>query len=228
MSLDAMLTKNDEGGLNDNFEMQQIKIRLAEMEKEVIELKKQGEKGRSSKELAIQCNEAGDIKSTQAGQHMKLHPNSNPESTNEIKKDTDARSIYVGNVDYGVEAEDLAMHFKQCGEVSRVTIPCNYHNHQPKGFAYVEFEQRKSVENAIEFNGSELKGRLLVITRKRTNIPGISSTNRFPRGLGVRGRSSRPPRSYLSERGRGYATRGRHSSFYRPRARASRRGSTSY
>jgi len=227
MSSDAKLTKNDEGGLiKDNFEMEQIRSRLAEMEKEVIELKKRGEKGGSRDELDVKCNEAGDIKSTQAGQHMKLHPNSNPESTNEIKKDIDARSIYVGNVDYSVEAEDLAMHFKQCGEVSRVTIPCNHHTHQPKGFAYVEFEDRKSVENAFEFNGSEFKGRLLVITCKRTNIPGISSTNRFPRGLGVRGRSLRGMGRV--RRGMGYATRGTHSSFYRPRARGSRRGSTSY
>ena len=34
----------------------------------------------------------------------------------------DARSIYVGNVDYAVTPEELQSHFQSCGTVNRVTI----------------------------------------------------------------------------------------------------------
>ena len=35
----------------------------------------------------------------------------------------DARSIYVGNVDYSTKEDELKDFFKTCGEVERVTIP---------------------------------------------------------------------------------------------------------
>ena len=38
------------------------------------------------------------------------------------KEEVDARSVYVGNVDYAATPEELQAHFARCGTVNRVTI----------------------------------------------------------------------------------------------------------
>lgn len=128
------------------------------------------------------------------------------------KKEIDDRSIYVGNVDYGATAEELEAHFHGCGSMNRVTILCNKVDGHPKGFAYIEFASKDFVETALAMNETLFRGRQIkVITQvhylihtmifndffllflqvmaKRTNQPGLSTTNRFPRGF--RGRTAR-------------------------------------
>ena len=48
-------------------------------------------------------------------------------------EDVDARSIYVGNVDYGATPEELQAHFASCGSILRVTILCDKFTGHPKG-----------------------------------------------------------------------------------------------
>ena len=66
-----------------------------------------------------------------------------------LKVEVDARSCYVGNVDYGATAEELEQHFHGCGSINRVTILCNKFDGNPKGFAYVEFTDKDSVDTAM-------------------------------------------------------------------------------
>ena len=56
-----------------------------------------------------------------------------PFPSQEEKIEADARSIYVGNVDYGATAEELEQHFHGCGSVNRVTILCDKFSGHPKG-----------------------------------------------------------------------------------------------
>ncbi len=119
----------------------------------------------------------------------------------EEKMEVDGRSVFVGNVDYGATAEELEQHFHGCGSVQRVTILCNRFDGQPKGFAYVEFTDKDSVNTAMALDDSLFRGRQIKVCGvccfineyykhilpcqvmpKRTNKPGISSTNRPPRG----------------------------------------------
>ena len=104
------------------------------------------------------------------------------------KMEIDNRSIYVGNVDYGATAEELEAHFHGCGSINRVTILCNKVDGHPKGFAYIEFSAKEHVETALAMNETLFRGRQIKVSAKRTNRPGISTTNRFPRGLRGRGR----------------------------------------
>merc|ERR1711962_640000 len=129
------------------------------------------------------------------------------------RTDTDGRSVYVGNVDYSATATDLEQHFHGCGSVNRVTILCDKFTGNPKGFAYVEFTDKDSVEVACQLSDSLFKGRQIKVTPKRTNIPGLSTTNRFPRSRG-RGRG----RGYYGGGGGGY-----HGYSPRPRGRGSYR-----
>ncbi|XP_009561520.2 embryonic polyadenylate-binding protein 2 isoform X1 [Cuculus canorus] len=95
-----------------------------------------------------------------------------------LKMEADQRSIYVGNVDYGSTAEELEFHFNSCGEIKRVTILCDKFSGHPKGYAYIEFEEKSSVKAAVELDGSVFRGRVIKVLPKRTNMPGLSTTDR--------------------------------------------------
>ncbi|XP_055643598.1 polyadenylate-binding protein 2-like [Toxorhynchites rutilus septentrionalis] len=151
-----------------------LKARVKEMEDEVEKLKQ------LQSELAVQMNDVDDAPST-----SKWVP---PILTAEEKAEIDGRSIYVGNVDYGATAEELQKHFTGCGPIYRVNIMCHKAGGQPKGYAYIEFGEKDSVETALAMNDSLFRGRQIKVNAKRTNRPGMSTTNRFPRGS--RGRRS--------------------------------------
>ena len=53
----------------------------------------------------------------------------------EDKEDIDARSIFVGNVDYGASPEEIQAHFQSCGSINRVTILLDKFTGHPKGLA---------------------------------------------------------------------------------------------
>nr|KAF6411242.1 PABPN1 like, cytoplasmic [Rousettus aegyptiacus] len=137
------------------------------------------------------------------------------------KMEVDHRSIYVGNVDYGGTAKELEAYFNHCGEVQRVTILCDKFSGHPKGYAYVEFTSESSVQAAVELNESIFRGRVIKVLPKRTNLPGISSTDRggLQKHLGTRGapfpRSSLQGGARFRPQGRNRG-RGRVSLWYSP------------
>lgn len=139
-------------------------------------------------------------------QEMQAELQKESQDLKEDKKDQDARSIYVGNVDYGATPEELQQHFQACGTINRVTIVLNKYTQQPMGYAYIEFAEPALVAQALVLNGSMFRARPLKIVPKRTNVPA------FMRGRG----GGRGPRGYYSGRGfRGsYRGRGRGGSPY--------------
>ncbi|CAG0889740.1 unnamed protein product [Darwinula stevensoni] len=191
---------NDPEGLNDDAELEAIKARVKEMEEEAEKLKQ------LQSEVDKQMNMGSPASSTPFNMSL------------EEKMEIDSRSIYVGNVDYGATAEELEQHFHGCGSVNRVTILCDKYSGHPKGFAYIEFTEKDSVGTAMALDDSLFRGRQIKVMPKRTNRPGISSTNRPPRGRGGGFRGS--------TRGRGYnpyfgfrpmrRPRGRRGFFYSP------------
>jgi len=175
-------------------EIEAIKSRVREMEEEAEKLKEMQKA-------------AEDLSPSGAAHTAHTSVMTSPSALQADKGETDNRSVYVGNVDYAATATDLEQHFHGCGGVNRVTILCDKFSGNPKGFAYVEFTDKDSVEVACQLNDSLFKGRQIKVTPKRTNIPGLSSTNRFPRSRG-RGR------------GRGfYGGGGGHHGGYSPRPR---------
>uniref|UniRef100_A0A5B6YSY0 Putative polyadenylate-binding protein 1 n=1 Tax=Davidia involucrata TaxID=16924 RepID=A0A5B6YSY0_DAVIN len=109
--------------------------------------------------------EAGALREMQAKVEKEMgavkEDSSNSSATQAEKEEVDSRSIYVGNVDYACT-----------GTVNRVTILTDKFG-QPKGFAYVEFVEVDAIQNALLLNESELHGRQLKVSAKRTNIPGM-------------------------------------------------------
>ncbi|XP_066485184.1 polyadenylate-binding protein 2 [Tiliqua scincoides] len=189
-------------------ELEAIKARVREMEEEAEKLKELQNEVEKQMNMSPPPGNAGPV-------IMSL----------EEKMEADARSIYVGNVDYGATAEELEAHFHGCGSVNRVTILCDKYTGHPKGFAYIEFSDKESVRTSLALDESLFRGRQIKVIPKRTNRPGISTTDRgFPRtryrgrGSGYSssrarfysGFSSRPPR------GRAYRGRARATSWYSP------------
>ncbi|XP_072958365.1 polyadenylate-binding protein 2-like [Typha angustifolia] len=131
------------------------------------------------------------------------------------KEEVDSRSIYVGNVDYACTPEEVQQHFQSCGTVNRVTILTDKFG-QPKGFAYVEFVEVDAVQNALLLNESELHGRQLKVSAKRTNVPGMKQYRGRRPSLYGAFRSRRPymPSPFYSPFGK--APRFRRPMRYRP------------
>jgi polyadenylate-binding protein 2 len=69
-------------------------------------------------------------------------------------------------VDYSVTEDELRRLFEACGTVVRATIPKDRFTLQPKGFAYVEFEKKEAIDNAMILNETEFKGRTLKVSRE--------------------------------------------------------------
>ena len=165
--------------------------RLKEMEDEAAKLKDEHEK-------------VDDAMASEEGK--------NAEEEAAKKQEADARSVFVGQVDYASTPEDLANAFSGCGTVNRVTILQDKFDN-PKGFAYVEFLEPDAVSNAILLDGTEIRGRKIKVSAKRTNVPGMKAGGRGGRGGRGRGRGGRMPMMMMmmpySPYGRGGRGRGR-------------------
>ncbi|XP_031259455.1 polyadenylate-binding protein 1 isoform X1 [Pistacia vera] len=164
--------------------------------------------------------EAGALREMQAKVEKEMGAGQDPSSTSATqaeKEEVDARSIYVGNVDYACTPEEVQQHFQSCGTVNRVTILTDKFG-QPKGFAYVEFVEVDAVQNALLLNETELHGRQLKVSAKRTNIPGMKQyRGRRPNPyLGFRGRRPFMPGAPFPSYGYGRVPRFRRPMRYRP------------
>ncbi|KAI5346767.1 PREDICTED: polyadenylate-binding [Prunus dulcis] len=137
-------------------------------------------------------------------------------ATQAEKEEVDSRSIYVGNVDYACTPEEVQQHFQSCGTVNRVTILTDKFG-QPKGFAYVEFVEVDAVQNALLLNESELHGRQLKVSAKRTNVPGMKQyRGRRPNPFFRSRRPFIPAAPFFPAYGYGRVPRFRRPMRYRP------------
>lgn len=160
-------------------ELEAMKKRLREMEEEAAKLKD------------IQEQSSAELSGTPAGAPAvgagPAAAAGGPAAAAAATAETDARSIYVGSVDYSATPEELQAHFADCGTVNRVTILCNKFTGHPKGYAYIEFADEDGVKNATILNDSMFKDRQIKVVPKRSNVPGMGAEAMYMRGRG-RGR----------------------------------------
>ncbi|KAJ7946740.1 polyadenylate-binding protein 2-like [Quillaja saponaria] len=142
----------DMAGAENNEELDDMKRRLKEMENEAAALREM--QAKVEKEMSS-VQDPTTVAASQAN-----------------REEVDSRSAFVGNVDYSCTPEEVQQHFQSCGTVNRVTIRTDKFG-QPKGYAYVEFLEVEAVQEALLLNESELHGRQLKVTAKRTNVPGM-------------------------------------------------------
>lgn len=86
--------------------------------------------------------------------------------------------LYVGNLAYSVNNDDLAQHFAQAGKVETATVVTDKFSGQSRGFGFVEMSDPAEATRAVEtLNDTDLKGRRIRVDEARASTGG-------PRGGG--------------------------------------------
>lgn len=77
-------------------------------------------------------------------------------------------NIYVGNLSYKLNEDDLRQVFEEYGEITSVKIIKDKYSGRSKGFAFVEMADDEEAKAAInELNGTEHDGRKIVVNEAR-------------------------------------------------------------
>ncbi len=77
-------------------------------------------------------------------------------------------NIYVGNLDYKVNENDLEALFGQYGEVSSAKVIADKYSGRSKGFGFVTMDNDEEANKAIgELHGMSYKSRDLVVNEAR-------------------------------------------------------------
>ena len=77
-------------------------------------------------------------------------------------------NIYVGNVSFGMNDDDLRELFSTYGQVEEAKIISDRATGRSKGFGFVEMTNREEGEKAIEaLNGKEVQGRSIKVNEAR-------------------------------------------------------------
>ncbi|MGK7934860.1 MAG: RNA recognition motif domain-containing protein [Xenococcaceae cyanobacterium] len=94
-------------------------------------------------------------------------------------------SIYVGNLSYEINQDDLNEVFGEYGTVKRVHIPTDRETGRVRGFAFVEMESEANEDKAIAaLDGAEWMDRELKVNKarpreNRNSFSGGRRNNRF-------------------------------------------------
>ena len=76
--------------------------------------------------------------------------------------------LYVGNLSYTTSETDLQTLFAEAGAVKSVALIKDRDSGRSKGFAFVEMENQKDMQNAISmFNGKDFQDRALAVSAAR-------------------------------------------------------------
>lgn len=80
--------------------------------------------------------------------------------------------IYVGNISFGTQEEDLRDLFGAKGEVLSVKIITDRESGRSKGFGFVEMSSNDDAQTAInDLNGQEFQGRNLKVNEAMDRPP---------------------------------------------------------
>ena len=93
-------------------------------------------------------------------------------------------NIYVGNLHFNVNEDELRKAFEEYGEVSSAKIITDKYTGRSKGFGFVEMMNDKEAKDAIDhLNGAEIKGRAVNVNqaREKENNTGGGGRNFRPR-----------------------------------------------
>src|ERR671914_119617 len=76
--------------------------------------------------------------------------------------------LFVGNLPYDATEAELRAHFSAVGPLSYIYLPTDRETGKPRGFAFVEFNDRAQAEEAIRrFNDQLFKGRPIAVNEAR-------------------------------------------------------------
>lgn len=83
-----------------------------------------------------------------------------------------SKKIYVGNLAFNMEDQQLASLFSAFGTVETAKIAIDRNSGRSKGFAFVEMSSDSEATTAIEqMNGSQQLGRTMNVSEARPMVP---------------------------------------------------------
>jgi len=89
-------------------------------------------------------------------------------------------NIYVSNLSFNVQDEDLREYFEEYGEVTSAKIIMDKFTNRSRGFGFVEMPDEASAQKAIkELDGGIVEGRTISVTvaRPREEKPRTGGNN---------------------------------------------------
>ena len=76
--------------------------------------------------------------------------------------------LFVGNLPYSATEVDIRQHFGTVGDPLQIVIPTDRDTGRPRGFAFVDYDDRGVAERAIQqLHGQPFKGRPLSVSEAR-------------------------------------------------------------
>jgi RNA recognition motif-containing protein len=76
--------------------------------------------------------------------------------------------LYIGNMSYDVQEDDLRQTFGEFGEVTSANIIMDKITHKSKGFGFVEMSSKEEAQAAIAgLNGKDFKGRTVTVNEAK-------------------------------------------------------------
>ncbi|KAG8223230.1 hypothetical protein J437_LFUL003581 [Ladona fulva] len=92
-------------------------------------------------------------------------------ASNKNKPHDQKKAVFVGNLYFGAEENDLWKIFESCGPIESIRIIRDSLTGFGKGFCYVNFKDLSSVELALKLDGHVYKDRPLRITKAVKKLP---------------------------------------------------------
>ena len=87
-------------------------------------------------------------------------------------------NIYVGNIPYNTDENEISSLFEDYGEVLSVRLIKDRETDRFKGFGFVEMEQAGATEAINKLNNYEMEDRKLVVNEARERTERTSSSRR--------------------------------------------------
>ncbi|VEN35478.1 unnamed protein product [Callosobruchus maculatus] len=157
-------------GAIESLRFRGIPIPDPKMPKKVAAIKKEFHPNRSSLYCYIRFVEEESAKAAEAANgtlfqnhHLRV------EACNKKSKPDESKAIFIGNLSFDAEEEELWKLFEPCGAISSIRIVRDPRTSMGKGFAYVNFEDSDAVQLALEMENVKLKDRELRISLSNLN-----------------------------------------------------------
>ena len=91
-----------------------------------------------------------------------------------------SKKLYVGNLSFNLQEDELRKHFEQFGAVKDVNIIIDRYTDRSKGFGFVEMEEADAADAAVSaLNGTELAGREMRVAEARERNDRSGGYNSF-------------------------------------------------
>ena len=121
------------------------------------------------------------------------------------KSHDNKRAVFLGNLDFKVQENEIRTLFRKCGEVESVRLVRDSATGIGKGFGYVNFASEESVELALRLINQEVAGRKVRVTRAvRKAKPGkLIKSNTAKKGRKQGGKDKREAKPKTSTKSQG-------------------------